>query len=908
MVSNQYPLVTGVKLVLFIILQPEMHALNWSVGGANQFFFILGVYSCGLFIFLRGLLPADQIDSRYAHEVFDNSSVIVTRFVLVVIDGLRSDLLFSPQYAPYWPILRSYMSSLPSSCSVSFIQPPTVTVPRIKAITSGRVPKFVDVLQNLNAHSMHEDNWVHRLSHKGWLLEFYGDDTWIKLFPDSFKRFDGTTSFFVNDYYQVDENVTRHLNGLFQRRETWDGVILHYLGLDHIGHVEGPNGRSIRGKLLEMDRVMGMLLKPLVHHDAFKNNRWIFILTGDHGMRDEGGHGGSSRSEITTGLLILGSGQSPSLATKTCSLPLSQMNHTQQVDLATLIGLMSGSGIPKSSLGLIPSDWLHNFWPDPLSKLMTTARVMNHFAHLSRFNLFNNLMEQFGLSLTYFAQQNNSVAAHSQLQLELYMNSAHHLLTELQQHALRGADRLDDHKMLIGGALMWMITSILCLNVIYKLFLVQTSSDSFHTKTFVLHSIPARQLISVTSAKLLCMFCTICLLIQTISLAGSSFAEEEHQFWYYFSASSVLLSVCLITLSEASSSSKLCNVLPLVAILLLDRVYLRQMHQTGNKWIHLPDLSDWLYSPEHSVWLWSAHLLSWAILIALRVFAIKHCSWGVHVPFKKQLLRYCPLFSVIGICTTQLCYRCAIAWNNEALTVEGARLVYLLLLLDCTVACIWRKHHESLHRLIFQPTEIDRFWSDVLHPVETFPLLVCLLGRPTVGFLWIGVVVKECLAARFFRLFWDCCDWTRNQSSRWFLTCCWLFYWIQGWVTFFQQGNSLSLASVDVSAAYVGLRSHQPVVAGLLLAFYTYAGPLYWQLAYVVRFALPKETESHVASSLACFRLGFAFLPITFCATVCFLLQSHLFIWTVFTPKLLYLAMFHVVFIPVLISWGAMRV
>ncbi|KAF5394448.1 hypothetical protein PHET_11491, partial [Paragonimus heterotremus] len=312
--------------------------------------------------------------------------------------------------------------------------------------------------------------------------------------------------------------------------------------------------------------------------------------------------------------------------------------------------------------------------------------------------------------------------------------------------------------------------------------------------------------------------------------------------------------------------------------------------------------------PEHNVWIWPTHLLAWAILIAVRVLAIKHCSWGVHVPFKKQLLRYCPLFSVTGICTTQLCYRCAIAWNNESLTVESARLVYLLLLLDCTVAYIWRKHHESLHRLIFQPAEIDRFWSDVLHPIETFPLLVCLLGRPTVGFLWVGVVVKECLAARFFRLFWDCCDWTRSQSIKWFLTCCWLFYWIQGWVTFFQQGNSLSLASVDVSAAYVGLRSHQPVVAGLLLAFYTYAGPLYWQLAYVVRFALPKEIESHVASSLACFRLGFAFLPMTFCATVCFLLQSHLFIWTVFTPKLLYLAMFHVVFIPVLISWGAMRV
>lgn len=38
----------------------------------------------------------------------------------------------------------------------------------------------------------------------------YGDDTWLKLFPNAFMREDGTTSFFVADYTEVDDNVTRH--------------------------------------------------------------------------------------------------------------------------------------------------------------------------------------------------------------------------------------------------------------------------------------------------------------------------------------------------------------------------------------------------------------------------------------------------------------------------------------------------------------------------------------------------------------------------------------------------------------------------------------------------------------------------------------------------------------------------
>ncbi|OON22163.1 hypothetical protein X801_01933 [Opisthorchis viverrini] len=81
------------------------------------------------------------------------------------------------------------------------------------------------------------------------------------------------------------------------------------------------------------------------------------------------------------------------------------------------------------------------------------------------------------------------------------------------------------------------------------------------------------------------------------------------------------------------------------------------------------------------------------------------------------------------------------------------------------------------------------------------------------------------------------------------------------------EGNSLSLATVDVSAAYVGLRTHQPTIAGVLLTLYTYAGPLFWQMAYLTRFSLPGDLERHVTTSLACFRLGFVLLPITFCAT-----------------------------------------
>ncbi|KNC29429.1 hypothetical protein FF38_03028, partial [Lucilia cuprina] len=66
-------------------------------------------------------------------------------------------------------------------------------------------------------------------------MYMYGDDTWLKLFPNYFTEFDGTSSFFVSDYTEVDNNVTRHLDPVLNSQD-FDLLILHYLGLDHIGH------------------------------------------------------------------------------------------------------------------------------------------------------------------------------------------------------------------------------------------------------------------------------------------------------------------------------------------------------------------------------------------------------------------------------------------------------------------------------------------------------------------------------------------------------------------------------------------------------------------------------------------------------------------------------------------------
>lgn len=55
---------------------------------------------------------------------------------------------------------------------------------------------------------------------------------------------------------QVDQSVTQHLDRELSRSAQWDVLILHYLGLDHIGHLEGPDSSLIAPKLAEMDAVV----------------------------------------------------------------------------------------------------------------------------------------------------------------------------------------------------------------------------------------------------------------------------------------------------------------------------------------------------------------------------------------------------------------------------------------------------------------------------------------------------------------------------------------------------------------------------------------------------------------------------------------------------------------------------
>lgn len=315
----------------------------------------------------------------------EDSSPAYGRLVVMLVDALREDFVHNRSEMRY---VRQLLREEPQRTAsfVSDANTPTVTMPRIKALTTGGVPRFIDVINNLDSKSLTQDNLIDRFYMSNRKLVMYGDETWLKLFPRQFMRADGTSSFFTKDFTEVDDNVTRHLAEDFDptmqhpASQDWDIAILHYLGLDHIGHTLGPSSPQLGIKLTEMDRIFEELHRSLRQQDRLRAKQrcssmeesraqrqcdtmgnalpTLLLLLSDHGMNKVGNHGGASIPETSAFMMFSHVGAHPPAyantheeVPKSAEAGMNARHHMAQVDLVPTLGSLFGVGIPESSVG-----------------------------------------------------------------------------------------------------------------------------------------------------------------------------------------------------------------------------------------------------------------------------------------------------------------------------------------------------------------------------------------------------------------------------------------------------------------------------------------------------------------------------------------------------------------------------
>ncbi|XP_077332019.1 GPI ethanolamine phosphate transferase 2, catalytic subunit [Lithobates pipiens] len=394
-----------------------------------------------------------------------------------------------------------------------------------------------------------------------------------------------------------------------------------------------------------------------------------------------------------------------------------------------------------------------------------------------------------------------------------------------------------------------------------------------------------------------------------ISMGSSSFIEEEHQTWYF-----LVSTLCLALTQEMCrkyflvkkgylSDSAVFNQaeeeeayineiydahkkelqeekLPIITrfiknnekwialsspgLILICCRLLRPLNQTGVQWIHRPDFGHWLTSSEHKAEL---SFLVAVCLIMIFVLIQGKCS----VVSKVALL-----FGLLGVYS----YRAAIGhvlypWQQSTKEITKgiteARFVYIFVLgiLITGIKDLLTSHFLNADSKA-KAVGLWEIYSGLI-------LLAALLFRPHN----LAVLVFCLLIQLIFTMFiWKLLKYDAAEITI-------MHYWF-GQAFFFFQGNSNTISTVDISAGFVGLDNYVEYPAIFLTIFVTYSGPLLWTMHML--YYLSAETNwnsTAVAHGCYCYAI-IRSLPVTVYILLVTALRYHLFIWSVFSPKLLY--------------------
>ncbi|AMD22211.1 HGL129Cp [Eremothecium sinecaudum] len=332
--------------------------------------------------FARGfLLTRKVLDDAATFAGYENRHYgKFNKTVILVVDALRFDFVIpvdnsSAKYNPnYHNNLKALYDYSENSVLLKFMaDPPTTTLQRLKGLTTGSLPTFIDAGSNFNGDTIVEDNLLMQMHQNNKTVFFVGDDTWEALFnPYLSEKSEPYESLNIWDFDTVDTGVIsyfqQHLINNKNETKEWDVLIGHMLGIDHVGHKYGPSHYSMLEKQNQVDQFIRSIIGSI-------DDDTLLVVMGDHGMDHTGNHGGDSKDELESVLWLytpkkdVWNRKDPKFYNLTdagASYP--QVN---QIDLVPTLSLLLGLPIPFNNLG----------WP--IDEIASTEKERQFFNYLT---------------------------------------------------------------------------------------------------------------------------------------------------------------------------------------------------------------------------------------------------------------------------------------------------------------------------------------------------------------------------------------------------------------------------------------------------------------------------------------------------------------------------------------------
>lgn len=822
-----------------------------------RFFRVVGanvLLISAILVFATGFFPYKASLPGLATWKSDSSRTIqpapFDKVIFMVVDALRSDFVYGNTSNFHFTqgLIRSG-AAVPFTGHAS---PPTITMPRVKAITTGSVPSFVDLVLNFaesdtTSTLATQDSWLAQMRAKGnGKLLHYGDDTWLRLFPAFFDRADGTTSFFVSDFTEVDNNVTRHVTPELQR-DDWSVMTLHYLGLDHIGHKTGPKGPNMPRKQSEMDGIVKEIYEALESKEHLSSA--LLVLLGDHGMNEGGNHGANSAGEVSTALAFI----SPKFKSQFKGLPCPEPDPgnyefydlVEQSDIAPSLAALLGFPVPSNNLGVVIAKLLGLYAKseDQYRLLYDNAKQIHDIALAT----FPGAFEQ-PCTATSPTDVDELACLWSQIEkadspTDLAIHDVSLFLRRAQLTLSRTASNYDTAKLLTGIGL---------------------SIAAAVISTASLTTLQPTSLVSLTTLGLL-------IVSYGITMFASSYVEEEHQFWYW--TTSGFLSFLYSRTSRFGSATKtrLSSPLSALVVLLLFGIS-RRWNQTGQKYAGDPDILTESVAPNpfflwfliiatYSIfsrnlsqraakWMDSTRMGVLPVLVAMTAFIFKVAFTAADAPeLVNDVLVLRPLINFVH--------------KYPLLNLARVCFMGLVQLLGCAI------YYEAPWK---SRTNLQAFMKSFQ---DIFTLFILTQTRTTNIPLFLMFYLQMRLLEH------------SNALSPIDISITSILF---QFASFFALGGTNAISTIDLSNAYNGVGGYSIVAVGALTFISNWAGPIWWSVAtcrLLVNSAVVQSVPRAAADHFIILTL-FTSCSTMFVMVACYVLREHLFIWTVFSPKYLY--------------------
>ncbi|KAL3286684.1 hypothetical protein HHI36_001181 [Cryptolaemus montrouzieri] len=344
-----------------------------------------------------------------------------------------------------------------------------------------------------------------------------------------------------------------------------------------------------------------------------KKGSSLILLTGDHGMKDTGGHGGSSYAEVHVPLVILG------ISCRNDSI--------EQVDVAANLAILLNLDIPSSSIGKLNRNFLNDLTLQQyLSALSYNSKVLgakNTLCH-DEFLLASNFHK------TYLHTGDITMASKA---IKLFEKCS----AELNDVLIKSSVKQNFLSMIVSVIFVVyaFIISLTNFEILGKhiypyfiyiiLLLIRCFFDEYYVLFFGI-SVIFIQLIGTLKTLNISEYCNsdntinTILFFQPFTWLSSSFIEEEQEYWY-FSLNSFLV-FQLIKSVKLQKPEFIKHWLLIAAFFRFSQT----LNQTGDKWSAVPDSSDFLMKSEN--------YFIYVVFVAISVISIYlTCFYDYHSYF-----------------------------------------------------------------------------------------------------------------------------------------------------------------------------------------------------------------------------------------------------------------------------------